>query len=424
MAGEKNKATGNGAILVVGGGIAGITATLEAAEVGADVILVEKNPYLGGRVARMNRYFPKLCPPTCGLEINFKRMRNNSRIRVVTLAEVESVSGQPGSYEVTIRQNPRYVNENCTSCGACAEACSLMVPNEFDLDMSQRKAAYLPFEMAYPNQYVLDPQIIGTDDANRCLQACKYNAIDLTMQPRVLTEKVASIIVATGWRPYDAKKMDKLGFGRIPNVITNVMMERLASTNGPTQGKLLRPSDKKPVRSVIFAQCAGSRDENHLAYCSGVCCLASMKQATYVREQDPEAQVRIFYIDVRAMGKFEDFYAASQKDGKLQFVKGKVAKIEEDPATQDVIVEVEDTMSGEKIRAQADMVVLATGMVPNTAGERLPMDVAYDEFGFVVSDGSQKGIYAAGCAKRPVDVASALQDATGSALKAIQCLRR
>jgi quinone-modifying oxidoreductase subunit QmoA len=334
------------------------------------------------------------------------------------------VSGQAGSYEVSIRQNPRYVNENCTACGACADACSLMVPNDFDLDMSQRKAAYLPFGMAYPMRYVLDPQIIGTDDANRCTQACKYNAIELNMQPKVLTEKVAAIVVTTGWKPYDAKKLDNLGFGRYPNVITNVMMERLASSNGPTQGKLLRPSDKKPVQSVIFAQCAGSRDENHLAYCSGVCCLASMKQATYVREQIPAAQIQIFYIDVRAMGKFEDFYSTVQKDDNLKFIKGKVAKIEEDPATQDVIVEAEDTLSGEKIRSRADMVVLATGMVPTTAGDRLPMDVAYDEFGFVISDGSQKGVYAAGCAKRPVDVASALQDATGAALKAIQCLRR
>ena len=424
MADGTNKATGNGAIFVVGGGIAGLTVALEAAEVGVRAILVEKNPYLGGRVARMHRYFPKLCPPTCGLEINFKRIKSNPRIRILTLSEVESVSGQPGSYEVTIRQNPRYVNENCTACGACADACSLTVPNDFDLDMSQRKAAYMPFEMAYPMRYVLDPQIIGTDDANRCVQACKYNAIDLSMQPKVFTEKVAAIVVATGWKPYEAKKLDNLGFGRTPNVITNVMMERLASVNGPTQGKLLRPSDKKPVQSVIFAQCAGSRDENHLAYCSGVCCLASMKQATYVREQNPAAQIQIFYIDVRAMGKFEDFYSTAQKDEKLQFIKGKVAKIEEDPATQDVIVEVEDTLSGNKIRSRADMVVLATGMVPNTAGDRLPMDVAYDEFGFLVSDGSQKGIYAAGCAKRPVDVASALQDATGAALKAIQCLRR
>jgi len=416
--------TGTDTILVVGGGISGITAALEAAEVGAKVLLVEKGPSLGGRVSRMYHYFPKLCPPTCGLEINFRRIKQNPRIQVLTLAEVESVSGQAGEYEVTIRQNPRYVNEKCTACGDCAEACTLTIPNEFDLGMSQRKAAYLPFTMAYPQRYVLDPQIIGTEDAKRCDEACKYGAVDLTMQPQTLTAKVGSIVVATGWNPYDLKALETLGGGRYPNVISNVMMERLAAPNGPTGGKILRPSDQKEIKSVVFAQCAGSRDENHLPYCSGICCLASMKQARYVREQYPEAQVKIFYIDIRAIGKFEDFYRKLQQDDKVEFVKGKVAKIQEDPATQDPVVEVEDTLSGAKIRAQADLVVLATGMVPSTASERLPMDVAYDEFGFVVSDGSQKGVYAAGCAKRPVDVASSLQDATGAALKAIQCLRR
>ena len=416
--------TGSDTILVVGGGISGITTALEAAEVGKNVLLVEKNPSLGGRVSRMYHYFPKLCPPSCGLEINFRRIKQNPRIQVLTLAEVESVSGQAGDYEVKIKQNPRYVNENCTACGDCAAACNATVPNDLNYGMDERKGAYLPFGMAYPMRYVLDPQIIGTDDAKACQDACKYNAIDLTMQPETLTAKVGSIVVATGWAPYDAKKLDTLGGGRYPNVITNVMMERLSAPNGPTEGKILRPSDQKEIKSIIFAQCAGSRDENHLPYCSGICCLASMKQANYVREQYPDAVVKIFYIDVRAMGKFEDFYTKLQADDKVEFVKGKVAKIEEDAATQDPVVEVEDTLSGEKIRAQADMVVLATGMVPTTAAERLPMDIAYDEFGFVVSDGSQKGVYAVGCAKRPVDVASSLQDATGAALKAIQCLRR
>ncbi len=424
MADETIMAAGKDSILVVGGGMSGITAALEAAEVGAEVILVEKNPFLGGRVARLHQYFPKLCPPTCGLEINFRRIKDNPRIHVLTLSEVESVSGEAGAYEVKIRRNPRYVNEKCTACGDCAEVCTLMIPDEFNLGMGQRKAAYLPFEMAFPMRYVLDPQILGTEDAHKCKEACKYGAIDLDMQPEVLTVQVGAIIVATGWKPYDAKKLDMLGFGRYPNVITNVMMERLAAPNGPTQGKIVRPSDKKPVESVIFAQCAGSRDENHLPYCSGICCLASMKEATYVLEQNPDAKVKIFYIDIRAMGKYEDFYTRIKEEGKVEFIKGKVAKIEEDPATQDPIVEVEDTLSGEKIRAQADLVVLATGMEPTTATERLPMDVAYDEFGFVVSDGSQPGVIAAGCAKRPVDVASSLQDATGAALKAIQCLRR
>ena len=168
MGDETITAAGKECILVVGGGISGITTALEAAEVGKEVILVEKAPYLGGRVARTYQYFPKLCPPTCGLEINFRRIKDNPRIHVLTLSEVEAVSGEPGAYEVTIRQNPRYVNEKCTACGDCAEACSLMIPNEFNLDMDQRKAAYLPFSMAFPMRYVLDPQILGTEDADKC----------------------------------------------------------------------------------------------------------------------------------------------------------------------------------------------------------------------------------------------------------------
>ncbi len=420
----KARSSGEAALLVIGGGISGMTVAIEAAEVGYEVVLVEKNPFLGGRVARMFRYFPKLCPPTCGLEINYRRIKDNPRIRVLTLSEVEAVTGQQGAFEVVIKQNPRYVNSNCTACNACAEACVAEVPSEFDLGMKMVKGAYLPYEMAYPMQYVLDPKIIGTEDAQRCLESCRYNAIDLDMKPTRTTVKVAAIVVATGWKPYDAKKIDNLGYGRYSNVITNVMMERLASPNGPTKGKILRPSDGKPVKSVIFAQCAGSRDENHLPYCSGVCCLASMKQATYIREQNPDSEVTIFYIDLRAMGKFEDFLARTQEDQKISFVKGKVARVEEDPVSKDPIVEVEDTGSGEKVRAQADLLVLATGMVPTTADERLPLDIAYDEFGFVVSDQNQNGIYAVGCAKRPTDVASCLQDATGAALKAIQCVRR
>jgi quinone-modifying oxidoreductase subunit QmoA len=230
-------------------------------------------------------------------------------------------------------------------------------------------------------------------------------------------------VIATGWNPYDARKLEELGGGRFPNVITNVMMERLAAPDGPTQGKIVRPSDGEEVRSVVFVQCAGSRDENHLPYCSGVCCLASMKQALYVLEQVPSATVRIFYIDIRAPGRLEDFYAKLEQDPRVEFIKGKVARISEEPGRRDPVVEVENILSGKKIRARTDLVVLATGMVPATAAERLPMDIAYDEFGFVISSDAQKGIYAAGCARRPADVSCSLQDATGAALKAIQCLR-
>ncbi len=415
MADEQGK---KGAILVIGGGVAGMTAAVEAAEVGYPVYLVEKEPFLGGRAVRINQYFPKLCPPTCGMEINFKRIKSNPLVTVHTLAEVAEVLGGPGAYSVKVVVKPRYVNENCTACGKCGEVCQMEIPNPFNYGMDNIKAAYLPHEMAFPMRYVLAPEIVETGDGKRCQEACAYSAIDLTMVPRTVDLKVASIIVATGWEPYDAARIDNLGFGKVANVINNVMMERLAAVNGPTHGRITRPSDGKEVKSIAFCQCAGQRDENHLPFCSGVCCLASFKQANYVRQQYPDADVYIFYIDLRAMGRNEDFLVKIQADEKVRLIKGKIARVTEDPSTKDIIVEAESTAAGEIARVQVDMVVLATGMVPSTAGRRIPITASgYDDDGFLVDS---PGIYGAGCAKRPVDVAASVQDATGAALKAIQ----
>jgi len=284
---EDRGAPASESIMVVGGGISGLTTAIEAAEVGYDVFLVEKNPYLGGRVSQLNQYFPKLCPPSCGLEINFRRIKDNPKIKVFTLAEVERVTGTPGDYDVSIKLAPRYVNENCTCCGDCAAVCEAEIESDFDLGMKKIKAAYQPFEMAFPARYVLSPQIIGSEDAVRCKDACKYDAIDLEMESSTVNLKVGALVWATGWEPYDASKIDNLGFGQYENVITNMMLERLASPNGPTKGIIQRPSDKKDIESIAFVQCAGSRDENHLPYCSYICCMASLKHATYIRERYP-----------------------------------------------------------------------------------------------------------------------------------------
>jgi len=421
MTGEKG---GNRSILVVGGGISGLTTAVEAAEVGYDVYIVEKNPYLGGRVARLHQYFPKLCPPSCGLEINFRRIKESPRIRFFTMAEVEQISGQEGDFDVTIKLNPRYVNEKCTCCGDCAEACTTEIPNEFNYDMDKVKAAYLPHNFAFPMRYVISPEIVGTDEGKKCAEACKYNAVELDMQPKSFNLKVGSIVWATGWQPYDAAKIDYYRFGEYPNVITNVMMERLASPDGPTQGKILCPSDGKEVESVAFVQCAGSRDETHLWYCSGICCLASLKQATYVREKNPSSKVYIFYIDIRAYGtRFEDFYNKVRSDENISLIKGKVATILENPETKAITVGAEDQLKGEEVKIDVDLVVLATGMVPNTLESKIPADVSQDDYGFVVS--GVPGIYAAGCVRKPVDVVTSVQDGTAAALKAIQsCVRR
>jgi quinone-modifying oxidoreductase subunit QmoA len=410
-------------IMVVGGGIAGLTTAIEAAEVGYEVFLVEKNPYLGGRVAQLNQYFPKLCPPTCGLEINFRRIKDNPRIKVFTLAEVEKVNGTPGDYTVSVKINPRYVNENCTCCGDCSAACQTEVSDDYNLGMSKTKGAYLPFEMAFPAKFVISPQIIGTDDAAKVKEACKYDAVDLDMQAKTVDLPVGAIVWATGWEPYDAHRIDNLGFGQYDNIITNMMLERLASKSGPTQGKIVRPSDDKAPESVAFVQCAGSRDENHLPYCSYICCMASLKHATYIREQYPDTKVYIFYIDIRSPGdRYEKFYTKIKEDENVILIKGKVAEVSEDPATKNITVVAENAVTGEKIHQTVDMAVLATGMQPTAANTDLPADLKVNDDGFILNDFEKGGQFAAGCATKPADVISSNQNATGMALKAIQTL--
>jgi quinone-modifying oxidoreductase subunit QmoA len=402
-------------ILVIGGGFSGLTTAVDAAETGAEVVVIEKNPYLGGRVAQLNKYFPKLCPPICGLEINFRRIRTNANITFYTMAEVENISGGPGNYNVTVKVSPRYVNDNCVACDACAQACPAERPNAYNFGMDKTKAAYLPFSQAFPQKYVIDPAYCKGDCAKACKDACKYNAIDLDMKPETINLNVGSIIVATGWNPYDANKLDLLGFGKVKNVITNMMMERLASPSGPTAGKILRPSDGKPVQNIAFVQCAGSRDENYLPFCSYICCLASLKQTTYIREQNPDAKATIFYIDIRTPGRYEKFYWKVKEDQNVSFIKGKVADIVQDGGSDDVVVTAEDMLTGNKVKMKFDMVVLATGMEPAGATKKIA-GVSYNENGFALSN---SGIYSAGCTKNPMDVARSAQDSTSAVLKAI-----
>lgn len=410
-------------VLVIGGGISGLTAALEAAEAGYEVHLVEKNPYLGGRVAQLNKYFPKLCPPICGLEMNFRRLKENPRIKFYTMSEVAGISGSEGNFEVDVKVNPRFVNDRCTGCDACAQACPAERPNDFNFGMDTTKAAYLPFEQAFPLEYVIDAGKCSKDCGQACKAACKYDAIDLDMKAETLKLKVGSIITATGWDLYDTSKVDTLGGGKVRNAITNMQMERLAAVNGPTGGKILRPSDGKEPKKVAFVQCAGSRDENHLAHCSYICCMASLKQTTYLREQYEDSEVEIFYIDIRTPGRYEQFYWKVRDDEKVTLTKGKVAAITEDASTGDVTVEYEDVLAGKKQKKTFDMVVLAAGMQPSTKDAAIP-GISLTPEGFVEPSALQAGITAVGSTKSPVDVQRSVQDATGAAIKSIQTLVR
>ncbi len=407
-------------ILVIGGGISGLTAAIEASEAGAEVILVERNPFLGGRVAQMHNYFPKLCPPSCGLEINLRRIRTNPRIRCLTLAQVESIAGGPGDYKVTVRQDPRFVNDLCTLCGDCVDACPVERSDEFNLGLGVTKAVYSKSEAVYPEKYVIDGETCEGTGCSKCLEVCSYNAIDLEMKAETFEFEVGAVIWATGWDFYDASKIEGLGFGKYPNVITNMMMERYASISGPTGGKIQRPSDDKEIESVAFVQCAGSRDENYLEQCSGVCCMGSLKQTRYVREQYPDAKIYVFYIDIRSPGRLEDFYAEVQEDENVVFVKGKVVKITDEP-DGDLTLEAEDTLSGEKVKQKVNLAVLATGLDPALSAAEVEGGLNRDDFGFLTDDQPQPGQIGAGCARRPVDVAASVRDATSAALKAVQC---
>ncbi len=409
----------NNSLLVIGGGIAGITTALEAAECGRDVCLVENEAYLGGRVIRMNKYFPKLCPPYCGMEINFRRMRINPNIKVFTQSEVENISGEKGAYSATIKSRPMFVNDKCVACDDCVKVCPETRKDDFNYGMSETKAIYLPHQLAEPMRYVIDMDACKGEECGECVKVCKYDAIDLKAEATTEQVDASSVVYATGWKPYDASKIENLGYSELDNVINNVEMERLAALNGPTGGKILRRDNGEPVNKVAFVQCAGSRDENYLPYCSSICCLVSLKQATYVREQYPDSEVYIFYIDLRAPGKYETFFQKIEADPKVNLIKGKVAKIEKDESGATVVT-AEDILGGGKIRVECDLVVLATGMEP--AAKCNGTNATLDDDGFMNSEANfVNGIFSAGVASGPYDVTSSIQNSTGAALKAIQC---
>jgi quinone-modifying oxidoreductase, subunit QmoA len=401
-------------LLVVGAGISGITAALEAAEAGREVILVEREPSVGGRVVRLNNYFPKLCPPSCGMEINTRRLEQNQRVRVMTGTTVKSATPTDAGWQVVLETASQYVNDSCTACQACSEACPVKVPNAFNFGVDERPAIALTHPDAWPPKVSLERSACP-EGCDECVKACKYDAIDLGARATEETVEVGAVVAATGWAPYPLENLVELG-GGLDNVISNVQMERLASPTGPTEGKILK-KDGTPPRKVALVQCAGSRDVKHLPYCSGVCCMASLKQADYVLDQLPEAEVTFYYIDRRTPGRNEDMLTKAEAKERLTLVKGKVGKVE---AEGDMLkLHVEDAETAKLLDAEADLVVLATGMVPNLKEDALSIEsLARDDDGFGI-DNMAAGVVVAGVARRPEDVAASVRDATGAAAKAL-----
>ena len=407
----------NKSLLIIGGGISGITTAVEAAGTGCRVYLVEKEAYIGGQVVRMNEYFPKLCPPYCGLEINFSRIRRNPLIEVITSATVEKVEGQPGNFTASLKIQPEYVNANCTACGECEPVCPVEAPDPFNLGLSSRKSIALPHELAFPPRYHIDEESCRKEDCGKCLEACAYDAINLKAEARTRQIHAGVVLFCTGWKPYDTGALSVFSFGKSPDILTNVMMERLGAPNGPTGGKILRLSDGEPARRVAFIQCAGSRDENHLPYCSAVCCSASLKQAKYFVSQDKENRADIYYIDLRVSGRNEDFLKSVEKNEQIRLIKGKVRAVSLKGDPPRPVLQAEDILAGKKIAGEYDLVILATGIVPQKPVLDL---IVTDPDGFILKDSLDDGYSAGGCCCEPKDVAATVRESTGLVLQSLQ----
>jgi len=420
---------GSREILIVGGGIAGIMAALQLGYSGYKVHLVERKPSIGGNMAKLTKVFPTLDCAQCILTPRMAEVGRNPNVNLLTYAEVQDVSGRPGNYTVRVFMKPRGVDvEKCRSCGVCAKVCPVTVPDEFNEGLSQRKAAYIEFPQAVPSAYAID--FNACTKCGKCEQFCPAKAINLNDAGKIVELNVGAIILATGYKLYDARKLENFGYGIYKDVITMMDLERLTSATGPTGGYVKR-ADGSDVRKIAIVLCAGSRDKNHIPYCSRICCMYALKQA-FVLKKMLGIDVTIYYTDIRATGKgYEDLYWRDQEAGVV-FIRGKVAEVWKNNNGK-LVVQAEDTLTGEVREDEFDMVALATPMVPPDGLKELAdkMKVSLGEDGFVTEkhpkldpvDSLVTGVFACGCALSPKDVRDTVSDALGAAARAALFLK-
>jgi heterodisulfide reductase subunit A len=422
--------------LVIGGGIAGIQAALDIANSGIKTVLVEKSSSIGGRMSQLSETFPTLDCSQCILTPKMVEVVQNKNIELMPYSEVEEVSGSVGKFKVKIRKKASYVdNSKCNGCGVCWEKCPIKVDSEFDEGLTKRKAIYTPFPQAVPNKPVIDAAhctyFLKGGKCRVCQIMCPPQAVDFTQKDQIIEIEVGAIVAAPGYDIYDSNKLKEYGYGTIPDVVTSLQFERILSASGPTAGDVKRPSDGKVPKRIVFIQCAGSRDkENHLEYCSKICCMYTAKHAILYKHRVHEGEPVIFYIDVRTPGKlFEEFYNRATDEGAV-YIRGKVSKVYRDNGK--IIVLGADTLLGKKVELEADMVVLAVGVVPKANVEELArkLKIQVDANKFLTEahaklrpvESNTLGIYIAGCAHGPKDIPEVVAQASGAASKAIAIL--
>ncbi len=419
--------------LVVGGGVAGLQASLDLADTGFQVFLVEAQPSIGGVMAQLDKTFPTMDCSICILAPKMSDAGKHPGITLLTCSEVKEVDGYVGNFKVRVLRKPPYVDpKKCNLCDECSKVCPVEVPNEFDARLSWRKAIYLPFPQAVPATYVLDEgSCLGftSDSCGRCKRVCERDAINYDATPEMIELTVGTIVVATGAQPYDPAAISKYGYLKYSNVLASLEVERLVNAGGPTGGKLVRPSDSKVPRSIAFVQCVGSRSEKDgHAYCSNICCMNTIKQSLLIKEHWPETEIYVFYIDLRAFGKgFESLLRRAKKEG-IKFIRGLPGEIIEKNPMKDLRLIGENTLLSELYQIDVELVILQTGIEPrrsSDATQRL-FNLSRSEDGFFLEahpklkpvDTPTAGVFLAGSAESPKDIKDSVTQASASAARA------